>query len=180
MWSRAKRPPGAADGIEVAAPALLQPVDLGKLGIDDLARLFEAAARGVDQPQAAERKGGGVRQPAASHVDQLQAAAAEVAGKTVGRMDARHHAKGGKLGLLGAGENGDLPVEDALGLGDEFRPVGGLARRRRGDDLDMGDAELVDQGAKTPERPERALHGVGRQLAGRERASAPARTRPSR
>ena len=83
-----QRPPGAADGVEVAAPALLQPVDLGKLGIDDVARLLEAAARGVDQPQATERQRGGIRQPAAPDIDQFQAAAAEIAGKAVSRMNA--------------------------------------------------------------------------------------------
>ena len=57
-------------------------------------------------------------------IDQLQAAAAEIAGKAVGGMDAGDDAERGKLGLLGAGENGDRPVEDALGLGDELRTVG--------------------------------------------------------
>ncbi len=33
------------------------------------------------------------------HVDQLQAAAAEIAGKAVGRMNAGHDAERGKLGL---------------------------------------------------------------------------------
>ena len=112
------------------------------------------------------------RQPAAPHVDQLQAAAAEVAGKAVGRMNARHDAERGKLGLPLAGQHVDFLAEDAFGLRDEVGTVLGLARRRRGDDLDMRNAELIDQRAKAPERPQRPLHRVGRELAGRgERAA---------
>ena len=97
-----ERPPCPADRVEVAAPALLQPIDLGELGFDDLPRLLEAAARGIDQAQAAERQRDGVGQPPTPDVDQLQAAAAEIAGKAVGGMNAGHDAERGKLGLLGA------------------------------------------------------------------------------
>ena len=83
-----EHPPCPADRVEVAAPALLQPIDLGELGIDDLARLLEAAARSIDQAQAAERQRDGVGEPPTPDVDQLQAAAAEIAGKTVGGMNA--------------------------------------------------------------------------------------------
>ena len=161
-----QRPPGAADGIEVAAPALLQPVDLGKLGIDDVARFLEAAARGIDQPQTAKRKRRGIRQPAAPHIDQFQAAAAEIAGKAISRMNAGHDAERGKLGLPRARQHGDFLAENAFGLRDEIGTVLGFTRRRRGDDLDMRNAELIDQRAKAPKRPQRPLHRVGRELAG--------------
>ena len=80
-----------------------------------------------------------------------------------------------KLGFLGAGQHGDLAAEDAFGLGDEFGAIVRLARRRRGDHLDMRDAELIDQRAKPPERAQRPLDRVGRELAGGgDRAAEPA------
>ena len=130
------------------------------------------------KPPSGKRRG--IGQPAAPHVDQLQAAAAEIAGKAVSRMNARHDAERGKLGLLRARQHGDLLAEDAFGLRDEIGTVLGLARRRRGDDLDMRNAELIDQRAEAPERPERPLHRVGRELAGRWPANGRDRTAPSR
>jgi hypothetical protein len=70
-----------------------------KLGIDDLTRLLQAAAGCIDQAQAAERHGDGVGQPSAPHVDQLEAAAAEIAGEPVRRVDSGHDAEGGELRL---------------------------------------------------------------------------------
>src|SRR5581483_7995970 len=101
----------------------LKPFHLAKLGVDDLARLPEIAARGVDEAQTPERKRHRIGQPPASHIDQLEAAAAEVAGKAVGGMEAGDDAERRKLGLLGAGQDGDLMSENALGLGDEVGPV---------------------------------------------------------
>ena len=157
-----ERPPRPADGVEVAAPALLQPLDLGELGIDDLSCLFQAAARRVDQAQAAERERRGIAEPAAPHVDQLETAAAEIAGKAVGRMNSRHDAESGKFRLPRPRQDGDGLAEDAFGLGDEFRSVGRLARRRRGDDLDAACPELVDEGAEPAQGAERAFYRLGR------------------
>src|SRR5262245_61240249 len=162
-----ERPPRPADGVEVAAPALLQPVDLGELGIDDVPRLLQAAFRCVDQAQAAERERRSVAEPAAPHVDQLETAAAEVAGKAVGRMDARYDAEPGEFRLPRPRQDGDGLAEDAFGLGDEFRSVGGLARGRRGYDLDAARPELIDEGAEAAQGAERAVHRLGREPPGR-------------
>ena len=168
-------PPRAADRVEVAPPALLDPFDFGKLGVDDLPRLLEIASRGIDQAQASERERRGIGQTPTSHVDQLEAAASEIAGKTVGGMEPRHDAKCGELGLLSAREKRDLAVKDAFGLRDEIRPVGGFARGGRGNHLDMSGSELFDERTEAPERAQRTFDGVGGELPSRgDRAPEPA------
>src|SRR5262249_12889800 len=96
-----------------------------------------------------------------------ETAAAEVAGEAVGSMKSGYDAESGKLGLLGAGQDGDLVGEDAFGLSDEFRTVLGVARRRRGDDLDMPCTELLHQRPEPPQRAKRALNRIGSEPTGR-------------
>ena len=166
-----QRPPSAADGVEVASPAPVQPIDLGELRVDDLTRFFQAAARSVDQAQAAEGKRGGLPGLAVTHVDQLEAAASEITDDAIGAMDAGDDAQGSKLGLLPACEHMNRCIEGALGLRYELRPVLRLARRRRGKDLDPPGADLVEERAKASKRPERPGDGVGGEPPGRgERA----------
>ena len=100
--------------------------------------------------------------------------------KPSARVNAHHDAERGELGFLGARQHSDIAIEDALGLGDEVGAVFGLARRRRGDGLDLGDAELVDQGAKAAKRPQRPLDRIGAELAGGGERAARDRTAPSR
>ena len=156
-----ERTPGSADGVEVAVPALVQPIDLGELAIDNLPRLLEIAARRIDQPQAAEGKRRGIAELALAHVDQLEAAAAEIADEAVGVVNAGDDADGSEFRLLGAGQNLDRHVEDALGLGDKVRTILRFAGCRRGDSFDPAHVHLVDERAETAERPERAGDCIG-------------------
>jgi len=128
---------------------------------DDLTRALEIATRGVDQPQAAERQGRGVAEPALAHIDQLEATAAEIADKAVGVVDTSDDANSGELCFLGAREHSDRHVEDALGLGDKLMTVLGFARRGGGDGLDACDAHLVDQRAEASKRSKRTGHSIG-------------------
>src|SRR5262249_34673942 len=102
-----QRPPRSADGVEIAVLALLQPIDLGELRIDDLSRALQITTRGIDQPQAPERKRRGVTEPALAHVDQLEAAAAEIADEAVCVVNSGNHADCSELRLLGAREHLD-------------------------------------------------------------------------
>ena len=61
------------------------------------------------------------------HVDQFERAAAEIADDAVRLVEARDDAERRKLRLALAGEHLDALAADALGRGDEFGPVVGIA-----------------------------------------------------
>ena len=86
---------------------LAEPGHAGDLVVGDVDGALDPVAGGIEQPQAAERQRGGSAQGLALDLDQLQAAAAEVAGDAVGRAKAHHDAVGGELGLALAGQDLD-------------------------------------------------------------------------
>ena len=119
MCSRARLrqvPPTAVEG--PALPALQQ---LGAAESRSRAIFWAASTsellRHVLQPQAAERQRDAVADRLAADVDQLEAAAAEVAGNAVGRMEARNDAERRIMRLLAAGQHADLGAQDLLRRG---------------------------------------------------------------
>ena len=123
--------------------------------VGDVDGLLDPAVGGVEQPQAAERQRGGPAQRLALDLDQLEAAAAEVAGDAVGRAKAHHDAVGGKLGLALAGEDLDAGAERLLAAGDEVGSVGGVAAGGGGDRPHVLDAEDAGDGLEPAQRLQR-------------------------
>ena len=74
---------------------------------------------------------------AAVDVDQLEAAAAEVAGHAVGILEAGDDAERREARFLGAGKQRDRHAADRLDLGDELGAVLRLARRRRREHIEF-------------------------------------------
>ena len=81
--------PGAADGIEGPAPPSRKQFCAGQLLANEFLGSGQRALGEVLQPQAAERQRDAFADRHAVDVDQLKAAATEVAGNAVGRMEAR-------------------------------------------------------------------------------------------
>src|SRR5690606_14256051 len=75
-----ERAPGSTDGVERARIAGREPRQRGKARVNDIYGPFELVARRIDEPQPAERQSGSGRGFRTRNVDQLEAAAAEVAG----------------------------------------------------------------------------------------------------
>ena len=100
-------------------------------------RLVDPASGRIEQPQAAERQRCGLAQRLALHLDDLQAAAAKVAGKAVGRAKAHQDAIGRKLGFPLAGQDLDSGAQRLLAARDEVGPIGGIAAGGRGDGAHM-------------------------------------------
>ena len=163
--------PGAADGIEETPAKALHEFGLPEMRIDDAAGFRHRAARHVDEPQRAERQRNPVADGAILHVHQLEAAAAEIADDAIGRGNAGDEAKGCELRLVLAGKNADRGIERFLGAADEAWPVGCLAGGGRGYGKDLDDADLLAERAEPPQRRQRPLDGVCRQVAGQRHAA---------
>ena len=150
-----ERAPGAADRIErpPGEPAenrrLVEDLGGDALGLADraLGRLLQA--------DAAERIGQPLADRVAVDVDQLERAAAEVAGDAVGIVDAGDDAVGGETGLVGAGQDLDLDTADAFELGDEGRAVLGLTRGGGRQHVEADRAALVGDVLEAAHRIER-------------------------
>ena len=99
-----KRPPGAADGVERPALAVGEPWQARKRTVDDVRRALDLVAGGVDEAQSAERQRRRFFEPILHDIDQLQAAAAEIAGNAVGIDEAHHDALRRQPGFLLAGQ----------------------------------------------------------------------------
>ena len=89
-------------------------------------------------------------------LDQLEAAAAEIADDAVGVGDAGEHALPRPIAFLLAGEDARLEA-DGVDPGEEGGAVRGVAHGRGGDDAGADDAHLVDQQAEAVERGQRPL-----------------------
>jgi len=161
-----QRTPGPADRIEGAATAGLEAGNPGQFVLDDAFGAFERFVRQVLQRQAAERQRDAAANLVAAHVDQFERAAAEIADDTVGLVNARDDAKRRQLGFARAGQDFDRNAADAFGLGDEIRPVGGVAARGGGDRINPPDPLHLAQRAKAAQRRQRLGDRVGRQQAG--------------
>ena len=90
---------------------VLQPANALHLLVGEVDGLVDPAGGGIEQPQAAERQRGGLPQGVAVDVDELEAAAAEIAGNAVGGAEAHHDALRGQLGLALAGEHLDAGAQ---------------------------------------------------------------------
>ena len=159
--------PGAADRVEGAAAALVDPGHARDRLVGDVDRLLDPALGGVEQPQAAERQRGGPAQRLAFDPDQLEAAAAEVAGDPVRRAEAHHDAVGSELRLALAGEHLDAGAERLLAAGDEVGSVGGIAAGGGGDRPHVLDAEDAGDDLEPAQRLECQLNSLLAQAAGR-------------
>ena len=110
--------PGAADRIEGPALAAREQLGAAELLAHEFLRGLDQRAPGqVLQPQAAERQRDAVADRHAVDVDQLEAAAAEVAGNAVGRMEAGDDAERGVMRLFAAGQDADRGAAGFLGRG---------------------------------------------------------------
>ena len=97
------------------------------------------------------------RKRLAFDLDQLEAAAAEVAGDPVRRAEAHHDAVGSELRLALAGEHLDAGAERLLAAGDEVGSVGGIAAGGGGDRPHVLDAEDAGDDLEPAQRLERQL-----------------------
>ena len=159
--------PGAADRVEGAVAPAVDPGHARDLLVGDVDGVLDPVAGGIEQAQAAERQRGGPAQGLALDLDQLQAAAAEVAGNAVGRAKAHHDAVGGELGLALAGQDLDPGAQRPLAAGDELGAVGGVAAGGGGDRPDVLDAEDAGDGLEAAERLERGSDALLAEPAGR-------------
>ena len=140
--------PRAADAVENPALAARQQLGAGQLLRGDPGSLDRRAFRHVLQAKPAERQRDALADLLAFHIDEFQAAAAQIACNAVGGMEARDHAERGIVGFFAAAQHADLRSEDLLRAMDEIEAVFGLAGRCRGDDMKLLRAGLIRQGAK--------------------------------
>ena len=140
--------PCAADGIEGPAAAFHQPIDARDRLIDERQRLVDLVAGLIDEAQAAERQCRGVVEAVVIDVDDLEAAAAEIAGKTVGIEEAHADAVSGELGFLLARQDLNLGAGSLLGPGDEIVAILRLAHGGGGDGAQVLDLENSRDGAE--------------------------------
>ena len=117
-----------------------------------LARLLGIGA----DPEHAERHRHRPTRAPLGDVDQLQAAAAEVAGNAVGVGDAGHHAEAGQRRFL-LGAQHLAGQAEPLDPGDQVGAVAGVARRGGGDDVGGDRAHVVDEQLEPPERLQRVI-----------------------
>ena len=106
------------------------------------------------EPKHAERQRGAAPDPAARDLDQLEAAAAEIAGDPVRIGDGGKHPLSRPLPFLLAGKDARFEAELA-DAGEEGRAVRGLAHRGGGDDAGAHHLQLPDQQPEAIERGQR-------------------------
>ncbi len=169
-----ERAPGPADRIKRPLLAAHQDRRSGKRLGDELLGLLDRALRRLFQPQPAQREGLSRADGVVADVDDLEAAAAKVAGDAVGLVNAGNHAERRQPRLLPAGKHLDAGADDALHRGDEFRAVGRLARRRRRQHVDIGDPHLHAKRAEPPHRRQRRGDRRRIETAGRLKAASEA------
>ena len=99
-----ERAPRAADGVERPLGAAGEHGGIGEMLGGDLLGLLQRLFRRLLEPQPAEREGLADADLALANIDDLEAAAAEIAGDAVGIVDAGDDAESGQPRLLGAGE----------------------------------------------------------------------------
>ena len=149
--------PRAADREEGPVAPAFEPRHAADLLVGDVDGVVDPAVGGVEQPQAAERQRYRLTQGLALHLDDLQAAAAEVAGKAVGGAEAHHDAVGGQLRLALTGQDLDPGTQRALAAGDEVRAVRSIPAGGRGNGADILDAEDAHDRLEAAQRCQRAL-----------------------
>ena len=152
-----QRPPGAADGMEIAAPAG-QPGRLGQ-------RRVYGLGRASGHSQRPQRQGDALAAALSVEVHQFQTAAAKIT----------HHAgragKGGPdpgrrgLGFLAARQHPDLEAGSLGHLGHEGLAVGGLAYRRGGHHDGRLDGHAATERGEAANGNVGLGRGLGRQLA---------------
>ncbi len=103
---------------------------------DDAFGALQRFLRQVLQRQTSERQRDAAADAVATHVDQFERTAAEIADDAVGIVDAGDDAERGKLRLARAGQDFNGRAADALGLGDEVGTVGRVAAGGGGDGED--------------------------------------------
>jgi hypothetical protein len=166
------RAPGAADRVEIAAPAALQDRGMTKFLADDLLCVGDGFLRQVLQREAAERQRDAGFQPVPAHVGQFQRAAAEVADDAVGFMESGNDSERGQFRLALAGQHADRHAARCFGPLDEIGAVMGVPDGCGGDGPSLADAHRVAQGAESAKRRQRLFRGVGREQAGRQHLAA--------
>jgi len=162
-----QRAPSAADGVEDAVLAGLEHAQITERLADEFLGLLHRLRRNVGEREAAERTRHAVPHLRTAYVDQFERAAAKIADNAVGPVHAGNHAERGEIGLARAGQDLDVRADGRFGELDESRPVLGVAAGGCGDRERPLHPHGVAQCAKTLERSERVLHGVGGQQLGR-------------
>ncbi len=122
--------------------------------------------RQILQREAAERQRHAAADAMATHVDQLERTAAEIADDAVRIVHAGHDAERRQLGFTRTGEDFDPGAANLLRLGDEVRTVLGVAAGGRRNRIDAADLLNPAQRAKAPQRGQGLVDGVIRQQAG--------------
>src|SRR5262249_27520672 len=166
--------PGAADRVEGPIVPVPQPANPLDLLVDQVDGPVNAAAGGVNQAQTAERQRGRLSQGVDLNIDELEAAAAEIAGHAVGGAEAHHDSLCGQRGFAFAGEHLDRAPQYRLAAYDEIGAVGGLAAGGGGDGAHILDAQNAVNGAKPRQGCQGALDALGAEAAGRGNLSAEA------
>src|SRR5690606_13650950 len=110
-------------------------------------------------------RGGGRVSP--GDVDELEAAAAEIAGDAVGGGNAHERTARGKLRFARAGEDRDARADRLLAARNELGPVLGFAHGGGRDYAHVLHAEHAIDGMEAAQRLDGALDGVGVEPAGR-------------
>ena len=173
------RPPRAAEGVEIAPGHVVQPGLVGQARPDLHGGPF-AAAGALQQPEMAQRIGRAAAELAAVELDQVEAAAAEIAEQAVGLRHAAEHAPRRELGLLGAVDDIDRDTEAALHLGHEVGSVGRLADRRRRHQFEPVDVHGAGQQGRTGPAPAGRTRRPPGPAARYRKGCVPARTAPFR
>jgi hypothetical protein len=113
------------------------------------AGLVHRAAGIFRQAQAAERQRHALPEFLALDVDELERAAAEVAGDAIRCVEATDDAERGELRFFFARENADLTLQDGFGAVNEIGAVRRLARGSRGQHVHCRGAGLIRQCLET-------------------------------
>ena len=122
-------------------------------------------ARDVHQRKSAERQGLALAEAQALHIGKLQRAAAKIAHDAIGLIEARGRAERRKLRLATARQKLDGSADGlARGL-EELLAIGGVARRRRRQHMDVADLHEIAEHPEPPQGAKRLRHAVFGQLA---------------
>jgi len=167
-----ERAPGPADGIEIAALGLGQPVQLLEMLVDGLARFVAVVVGQIHQPQRADRQGHMPAGLAPRETDQLQAAAAEIAHHARAVGHARGHAQRREPRLLLARDDANLTPAAALRLLHEGGTIDRIAHGRRRDHVEAADLHAIGEADEPLEIADRHGDAVLVELARRLEAAA--------
>ncbi len=130
MCEPRQRTPGAADRVEIAAPAGLELRRTGYLVAHDAIGALQRLVRHVLQGKAAERQRHAGADAMTGHIDEFQRAAAEIADEAIGALDAGDDAQRRQMRFLRAGQHANGNTADALGAFDEMQVRCRLRGRR--------------------------------------------------